>query len=260
METTLLAGRRKTVMYVVAVDSAETTVDVTPRYAVSNPTATKTLRCPKDSSTMAAWENLLMKGGNGKGGRSGGSGKVDGGVVAQSEQEELKRLADQRMLVMPTTYTGFKTHPLYSLHRDVQNDLEKGNKGINPAKKQEAEAGVFKGEKVYFKAALEDMKSKRQWQQVGRAIKTTFVRSGDLDNRSSSSSSSSSSSINGNGARDNRMVEEEVEEPPHLTVQRKIQQRGGEAEEVTMQLYGRWQTVEAEVNLMYPLLLTPECV
>lgn len=75
--------------------------------------------------TMASVGRSLVAGakgsgtGGGKGG-GGGTGAVDGVAGAGGEEEELKRLDDALLRVMPTTIDGFKRHPLYTLHRHAK--------------------------------------------------------------------------------------------------------------------------------------------
>lgn len=79
-----------------------------------------------------------------------------------AEQAELQLLVQQEPI--PTTAKEFKDHLIYILGKDIKSD-----QGVNPINKK-AVAGTFKDEIVYYKRAIEDLKTRNQWRKLMRDI------------------------------------------------------------------------------------------
>ncbi|KAL4261573.1 XPC family protein [Pleurotus pulmonarius] len=81
------------------------------------------------------------------------------------EDEELD--ANEMKEAMPTTISGFKDHPLYVLTRHLHQ-----NQMIYPEPPDTPELGKFRGEPVYPRSAVVDLKSSENWlRSEGRVVK-----------------------------------------------------------------------------------------
>ncbi|KDQ25687.1 hypothetical protein PLEOSDRAFT_51943 [Pleurotus ostreatus PC15] len=81
------------------------------------------------------------------------------------EDEELD--ANEMKEAMPTTISGFKDHPLYVLTRHLHQ-----NQIIYPEPPDTPELGKFRGEPVYPRSAVVDLKSSENWlRSEGRVVK-----------------------------------------------------------------------------------------
>ncbi|KAF9493604.1 Rad4-domain-containing protein [Pleurotus eryngii] len=81
------------------------------------------------------------------------------------EDEELD--ANEMKEAMPTTISGFKDHPLYVLTRHLHQ-----NQIIYPEPPDTPELGKFRGEPVYPRSAVVDLKSSESWlRSEGRVVK-----------------------------------------------------------------------------------------
>ncbi len=65
---------------------------------------------------------------------------------------------------MPTTFVGFKDHPIYLLERHLLSD-----EVIHPTKKK-AMVAIFKGEPVYLQSFKEKLRTKSQWRKELRVV------------------------------------------------------------------------------------------
>ncbi|EPS96506.1 hypothetical protein FOMPIDRAFT_1053153 [Fomitopsis schrenkii] len=76
------------------------------------------------------------------------------------EDEELQ--TNQLTEGMPTTMTGFKDHPLYVLERHLKRD-----EVVHPL----VELGKFRGEPVYSRSSVLQLKAAENWMRQGRKVK-----------------------------------------------------------------------------------------
>ncbi|KAI0769954.1 hypothetical protein C8Q74DRAFT_1272317 [Fomes fomentarius] len=75
------------------------------------------------------------------------------------EDEELQ--ANQMTEAMPTTMAGFKDHPLYALARHLKRD-----EVVDPP----VEIGKFRGESVYLRGNVLQLKTAENWMRQGRTV------------------------------------------------------------------------------------------
>jgi len=108
-----------------------------------------------------------------------------GNTVIDTEREanQLRIIAQQQLQRLPTSFSGFKNHPMYLLKRHLlQQEI------IHPV--QSKAVALFKGETVYLQEQKETLRSKLQWRkffrvvinhEVNHSIKTIKVRSRKTD-------------------------------------------------------------------------------
>ena len=76
------------------------------------------------------------------------------------EDEELQ--ANQMTEAMPTSMAGFKDHPLYVLERHLKRE-----EVVDPP----TELGKFRGEPVYPRANVLQLKTAENWMRQGRVVR-----------------------------------------------------------------------------------------
>lgn len=80
----------------------------------------------------------------------------------RDDQEDNELHTMQISEAMPTTMSGFKDHQLYVLERHL-----KQNEVIHPL----TELGKFRGEPVYARANVHELKTAENWMRRGRVIR-----------------------------------------------------------------------------------------
>jgi len=83
-------------------------------------------------------------------------------VADAAEAEELRRSAEQQPL--PTSLTEYKGHPLYVLERDIGR-----HQVLHPP--HTPPLGLCKGQRVYPRGALREVKTRERWHREGRTVR-----------------------------------------------------------------------------------------
>ncbi|KAL0961481.1 hypothetical protein HGRIS_006423 [Hohenbuehelia grisea] len=117
------------------------------------------------------------------------------------EDDEL--VTNQLMEAMPTTIAGFKDHPLYVLLRHLHQ-----NQAILPPPPETPELGTFRGEPVYPRSAVADLKTSENWMRSegrvvragAQAVKMVKVRAGTVGRMRELESLKEAGSGTGDGA------------------------------------------------------------
>ena len=80
----------------------------------------------------------------------------------EAEAAELRRRAEQQPL--PTSLAEYRRHPYYVLERDVGRQQMLHPPGTRPL-------GLCKGQRVFARAALHDLKTEERWHREGWALR-----------------------------------------------------------------------------------------
>ncbi|KAH9947442.1 Rad4-domain-containing protein [Amylocystis lapponica] len=135
-------------VYVVAFEEDGYARDVTPRYAREY--GARVAKVQQGGKGRREWWERIL------------------GLVARPyklhrddlEDEELE--TNQLMEAMPTSMAGFKDHPLYALERHLKRD-----EVLHPL----VELGKFRGEPVYPRSSVVQLKTAENWTRQGRKVR-----------------------------------------------------------------------------------------
>ena len=136
--------------YVVAYEVDQYVKDVTPRYAKSFAGRTLKMRIAKKRKDEADWWEATLAPFS----RPFVLGRE------MKEDEELERM--QEAEPMPTVLEGFKNHPRFLLERHLKRE-----EALLPKTRQ---LGLFRGEPVFPRSAVVDVKSAESWMREGRVV------------------------------------------------------------------------------------------
>ncbi|KAG8966439.1 hypothetical protein FRC03_011977 [Tulasnella sp. 419] len=123
--------------------------DVTPRYAKEFGAKIAKLRPAGTKGRRDWWDNIC-------------------GILARpyrlnrDDMEDAELVTNQISEGMPTSVQGFKDHPLYILERHLKRD-----EVIHPR----VEIGKFRGESVFSRSNLVQLKTSENWMRQGREVK-----------------------------------------------------------------------------------------
>ncbi|KAJ3020227.1 hypothetical protein HKX48_001115 [Thoreauomyces humboldtii] len=139
--------------YVVAYDSVFGVKDVTQRYVRHWGARTSRLRLPKGVAGEGWWKRTLWY-----------FSKPKSSLKAEDklEDEHLKQAAINEP--MPTTFDGFKNHPLYALERHLTKF-----EVIHPMGPKHT-IGIYKKEDVYPRSLVRTIHTKETWLKQGREV------------------------------------------------------------------------------------------
>lgn len=79
------------------------------------------------------------------------------------EHEQLQQLQRCRALAIPTVLSAFRHHPVYALQRHLRS--------IEMLRPDSAAVGMFKGEQIYRRDDVQELRSKQQWRRLMRLVK-----------------------------------------------------------------------------------------
>ncbi|KAJ3086357.1 hypothetical protein HK102_013236 [Quaeritorhiza haematococci] len=156
MEPPTTAHKQLQFSYIVAYDAVFGVKDVTQRYTSHFGSVTSRLRVPAGPDGDGWWKRTLWL--------YSDSGKSERDMV---EDSELKKTVTNE--TMPNNLAGFVNHPLYALERHC-----KKYELIYPSGKEHA-IGQYKGELVYPRSHVKQLRTREGWLKEGRSIKEDEV-------------------------------------------------------------------------------------
>ncbi|KAJ3036180.1 hypothetical protein HDV00_003036 [Rhizophlyctis rosea] len=140
--------------YIVAYEQGFGIKDVTRRYASQYGAKTIKLRLPPGDEGEGWWDRTLWL---------HSKAKAEEGVKDRREEEDLK--GKLVMEAMPSSLAGFKGHALYVLERHL-----KKMEIIHPSGPQYS-IGRFKGEFVYPRTLVKELRTPESWLRLGLQVK-----------------------------------------------------------------------------------------
>ncbi|KAG9004889.1 hypothetical protein FRB94_001982 [Tulasnella sp. JGI-2019a] len=141
--------RNNRMVYVVALEEDGYARDVTPRYAKEFGAKTAKIRPSSGTRGKKDWWDGII------------------GILARpyrlhrDDVEDAELITTQITEGMPTSVAGFKDHPLYVLQRHVLQ-----HQAVHPL----VEIGKFRGEPVYSRSNVVEVKTAENWMRVGKEI------------------------------------------------------------------------------------------
>ncbi|KAF9204692.1 hypothetical protein BGZ49_004991 [Haplosporangium sp. Z 27] len=138
--------------YVVAYDEENYVTDVTRRYTSTWGTTTKKLRVQPAGSSKFDWWSQTM------------SGLTNPHRTVEKDLEEEELLTAEISERMPTRLGDFNNHPLYALERHL-----KKFEVLHP---RIPVLGHIRGEAVYPRSCVKQVRSKENWLRKGRVVKS----------------------------------------------------------------------------------------
>ncbi|KAF9360379.1 hypothetical protein BGX26_009625 [Mortierella sp. AD094] len=142
--------------YVVAYDEENYMTDVTRRYTSTWTTTTKKLRVQPAGNSGFDWWSQTM------------SGLSNPYRTAEEDLEEEELLKAEISERMPTKLGDFNNHPLYALERHI-----KKFEVLHP---RIPVLGHIRGEAIYPRSCVKQVRSKENWLKRGRVIKSEEVK------------------------------------------------------------------------------------
>ncbi|KAI1310812.1 hypothetical protein EDD11_003658 [Mortierella claussenii] len=220
--------------YVVAYDEDNYVTDVTRRYTSMWGTTTKKLRVQPSANGFDWWKRTL-------------SGLMNPHRTMEEDLEEEELLLAEVSERMPTKLGDFNNHPLYALERHI-----KKYEVLHP---RIPVLGHIRGEAIYPRSCVKQVKSKENWLRRGRVIKAEetkpvkWVKSYastvfQMRLRQQMAISGTSSSKHGLRKRQTTEDDDEENDGEVMSQAEGVSPAGGSMEDGADQipLWGEWQT------------------